>query len=171
MRTQLARAPQVERDLAAMQRDHEIAQTKFEDIRSQQRSAQIASSLIDAQSGARFSVVEPPILPEYPMSSGRRKTVALGVIAALAAALGLAALLEAMFPRVRGENAVMAITGQKPLVVIPYIKNAEDVRMLRDMKTWLMWGAMATVTLALLVLYFTLQPLPELLSGIVGHRD
>lgn len=171
MRSQLARAPQAERDLTAMQRDYEIAQTKFEDIRSQQRSAQIASSLIDAQSGARFSIVEPPILPEYPMSSGRRKTVAMGVIAALAAALGVAALLETMFPRVRGENAVTAITGQKPLVVIPYIKNAEDVRMLRDTKKLLMWGAMAAVTLGLLILHFTLQPLPELLSRIVGYRD
>lgn len=171
MRTQLARAPQAERDLTAMQRDYEIAQTKFEDIRSQQRSAQIASSLIDAQSADRFSVIEPPILPEYPISSGRRKTVALGVIAALAAALGVAAMLEAMFPRVRGENAVTAITGQKPLVVIPYIKNAEDDRMIKDTKKWLVWGAMAAVTLVLLFLHFTLQPLPELLSGIVGYRD
>lgn len=171
MRTQLARAPQAERDLTAMQRDYEIAQAKFEDIRSQQRSAQIASSLIEAQSADRFSIVEPPILPEYPISSGRRKTVALGVIAALAAALGVAALLEAMFPRVRGENAVTAITGQKPLVVIPYIKNAEDERMIKNTKKWLMWGAMAAVTLALLFLHFTLKPLPELLSGIVGPRD
>jgi polysaccharide biosynthesis transport protein len=171
MRSQLARAPQAERDLTAMQRDYEIAQSKFEDIRSQQRSAQIASSLIDAQSADRFSVVEPPILPEYPVSSGRRKTLALGVIAALAAALGVAALLETMFPRVRGENAVAAITGQKPLVVIPYITNAEDDRVIRDMKKWLMWGAMATVALVLLFLHFTLQPLPELLSGIVGYRD
>jgi polysaccharide biosynthesis transport protein len=171
MRSQLARAPQAERDLTAMQRDYEIAQNKFEDIRSQQRSAQIASSLIDAQSADRFSVVEPPILPEYPVSSGRRKTVAMGLIAALAAALGVAMLLETLFPRVRGENAVAAITGQKPLVVIPYIKNAEDDRDIRDMKKWLMWGAMATVALVLLFLHFTLQPLPELLSGIVGYRD
>lgn len=171
MRNQLARAPQAERDLSAMQRDHEVAQTKFEDIRSQQRSAQIASSLIDAQSADRFSVVEPPVLPEYPMSSGRKKTVALGVIAALAAALGVAALLEAMFPRVRGENAITAITGQKPLVVIPYIKNAEDDRSIRDAKKRLTWGAMAALTLVLLLLHFTLQPLPELLSGIVGYRD
>ncbi len=171
MRAQLSRAPQVERDLAAMQRDYEIAQTKFEDIRSQQRSAQIASSLIDAQSGARFSVIEPPIRPEYPMSSGRKKTVALGVIAAFAAALGLAALLETLFPRVRGENAVTAITGQKPLVVIPYIKNSEDARMMRDTKKWLMWSAMAALAVGLVILHFTIQPLPELLSGMVGQRD
>lgn len=105
------------------------------------------------------------------MSSGRKKTVALGVIAALAAALGVAALLEAMFPRVRGENAITAITGQKPLVVIPYIKNAEDDRSIRDAKKRLTWGAMAALTLVLLLLHFTLQPLPELLSGIVGYRD
>jgi polysaccharide chain length determinant protein (PEP-CTERM system associated) len=171
MRSQLARAPQVDRDLTAMQRDYEVAQTKFEDIRSQQRSAQIASSLIDTQSGARFSIVEPPILPEYPVSSGRKKTVALGVIAAVVAALGLAALLETLFPRVRGENAITAITGAKPLVVIPYIKNSQDTRAIRDLKKKLMWSALAAVSLALIFINFALQPLPELLSGIVGFRD
>lgn len=171
LRSQLARAPQVERDLTALQRDYEITRTKFEDIRSQQRSAQIASSLVDAKSADRFSVIEPALLPEYPVSSGRRKTVALGVIAALAAALGAAALLENLFPRVRGVNAVTAITGQRPLVVIPYIKNSQDVRMVREMKSWVMWGTLAVGVLALLLLHFAVQPLPELLSDIVGYRE
>lgn len=171
LRTQLARAPQVERDLSALQRDHQIAQAKFEDIRSQQRSAQIASSLVDAQGADRFSVVEPAILPEYPSSTGRRKVVALGVIAALAAAFGAAVLLESTFPRVRGVNAVTAITGEKPLVVIPYIKNSTDVRMIREMKSRLIWGALVVSVLALLLLHFSVQPLPELLSSIVGYRE
>ncbi|TNF57181.1 MAG: hypothetical protein EP308_02800 [Burkholderiales bacterium] len=172
LRNQLARAPQVERDLTALQRDYEIAQAKFEDIRSQQRSAQIAASLVDAQSADRFAVVEPAIVPEYPVSSGRRKIVALGVFAALAAALGAAALLEALFPRVRGENAVASITGQRPLVVIPYIRNSQDVRMLRQARTWLVLGVAVTGLLGLAFLHFAVQPLPELLSGVLSsHRE
>jgi hypothetical protein len=97
--------------------------------------------------------------------------VALGVIAALAAALGAAALLENLFPRVRGVNAVTVITGQRPLVVIPYIKNSQDVRMVREMKSWVIWGALAVGVLALLLLHFAVQPLPELLSDIIGYRE
>lgn len=171
LRTQLARAPQMERDLSALQRDYEIAQAKFEDIRSQQRTAQIASSLVDAQSAERFSVIEPAILPEYPISSGRRKTVALGVIASLAAALGAAALLETLFPRVRGVSAVTSITGQTPMVVIPYIKNSLDDRMTKDAKRWMLLGALALGSLSLLVLHFAVQPLPELLSGFISQRE
>lgn len=171
LRTQLARAPQVERDLTALQRDYEIAQAKFEDIRSQQRSAQIAASLVDAQSADRFSVVEPAVLPEYPLSSGRRKIAAFGVIAAVAAALGVAALLETLFPRVRGVNAVTAITGHRPLVVIPYIRNSLDARALREMKKWLMIAVLTAGVLALVAFHFTVRPLSELLIGFSGFSD
>jgi polysaccharide chain length determinant protein (PEP-CTERM system associated) len=171
MRNQLSRAPQVERDMTALQRGYELAQAKFEEIRSQQRSAQIASSLVDAQSADKFSVIEPAILPDYPVSSGRRKTVTLGVIAALAAALGAAALLETLFPRVRGVNAVTSITGQRPMVVIPYIKNTLDDQMTKDVKKWILLGALALGSLTLLVLHFAIQPLPELLSEFIGQRE
>lgn len=171
LRTQLARAPQVERDLTALQRDYEIAQAKFEDIRSQQRSAQIAASLVDAQSADRFSVVEPAVLPEYSNSVGRRKIAAFGVIAALAAAVGVAALLETLFPRVRGVNAVTSITGHRPLVVIPYIRNSSDARALREMKKWLVLVAVTVVVLALVAFHFAVQPLNELLSGPSGIPD
>jgi polysaccharide biosynthesis transport protein len=171
MRSQLSRAPQIERDMTALQRGYEIAQAKFEEIRSQQRSAQIAASLVDAQSADKFSVIEPAILPDYPVSSGRRKTVTLGVVAALAAALGVAALLETLFPRVRGVNAVTSITGQRPMVVIPYIRNTLDVQMAKDAKKWILLGALALGSLTLLVLHFAVQPLPELLSGLITKRE
>lgn len=168
LRTQLARAPQVERDLSALQRDYEIVQAKFDDIRSQHRSAQIAASLVDSQSAERFSVLEPALLPEYPLSSSRRKIAALGVIAAFAAAAGAAVLLESLFPRVRGLSAVTSITGHRPMVVIPYIKNSQDARMMRDLRMWVALGVLLAVAMALTLLHFAVQPLPEMFSDMFG---
>ena len=93
------------------------------------------------------------------------------MIAALAAAVGVAALLETLFPRVRGVNAVTSITGHRPLVVIPYIRNSSDARALREMKKWLVLVAVTVVVLALVAFHFAVQPLNELLSGPSGIPD
>jgi succinoglycan biosynthesis transport protein ExoP len=120
-RSQVARAPQVERDLAALQRDHDTARAKYEDLRSKQMSAQIVQNLEGGQQGERITLLEPPLMPEDPIKPSRRKLVALGFLLALAAAAGIAVLLEVIFARVRGSNALTALTGQRPMVVIPYI--------------------------------------------------
>jgi flagellar basal body-associated protein FliL len=65
-------------------------------------------------------------MPEYPIKPSRRKIVALGFFLALAAAAGVAVLLEMVFSRVRGSNAVSALTGQRPMVVIPYITTTAE---------------------------------------------
>src|SRR5690606_30878110 len=78
--------------------------------------------------GERITLLEPPLLPEYPIKPSRRKLVALGFFLALAAAAGVAVLLELMFARVRGRNALTAITGQRLMVVIPYIATEAEQR-------------------------------------------
>lgn len=126
-RSQIARAPQVERDLAALQRDYDAARAQYEDLRSKQMSAQIVQNLEGEQQGERFTLLEPPLMPEYPIKPSRKKIVAAGFLLALAAAAGVAMLLETIFARVRGVDALTALTGQRPMVVIPYITTADEV--------------------------------------------
>lgn len=128
LRSQVARAPQVERDLAALQRDYEAARVQYEDLRAKQMSAQVVQNLEGGQQGERFSLLEPPLMPEYPVKPKRKKLVALGFFLAIGAAAGMALLLETMFARVRGVNALTALAGQKPMVVIPYISTVAEVQ-------------------------------------------
>lgn len=168
-RSEVQRAPQVERDLAALQRDYEAARAQYEDLRSKQMSAQLVQNLEGEQKGERFSLLEPPQLPEYPVKPERRKLVALGFFVALAAAAAVVLVLEKLFGRVRGVTALTALTGQRPLVVIPYISTSAELKAagaLRKRAAFVVAGAGLVV---LLIIHTMILPLQTLLISVFSH--
>lgn len=121
IRAQAKSAPQRERELAGLQRDYDAAKAKYEELRTQSLSAQVVENLEEGQQAERFTLLEPPLLPEYPIKPNRKKVVAAGFVVAMGAALGVALLLEMLLGRVWGVNALTAAVNQRPLAVIPYI--------------------------------------------------
>jgi capsular polysaccharide biosynthesis protein len=111
----------VERGLLALTRDYQSAQKKYEEIMEKKRTAQVAESLEGDQKAERFTVLEPPILPETPIKPNRQKLIALALMLALAAAGAAAALIEMLQGRVRGVRQIAAVWGQQPLVTVPVI--------------------------------------------------
>ncbi len=126
MDVSLARAPQVERGLLALTRDYQSAQKKYEEIMEKKRTAQVAESLEGDQKAERFTVLEPPILPETPIKPNRQKLIALALMLALAAAGAAAALIEMLQGRVRGVRQIAAAWGQQPLVTVPVIPTSAE---------------------------------------------
>lgn len=121
LRVQAIRAPQLERQLVGLQRDYDAARAKYEELRTQLLSAQVVENLEGGQQAERFTLLEPPLLAEWPIKPDRRKVVTAGFMAAVAAAVGVAFLLEMLLGRVWGANALTAAVNQRPLAVIPYI--------------------------------------------------
>ncbi len=169
LRAQVTRAPQVERDLAALQRDHDSARTQYEDLRSKQMSAQIVQNLEGEQQGERFSLLEPPLMPEYPIKPSRKKLVALGFFLALAAAAGMAVLLEMVFARVRGANAVTALTGQRPMVVIPYISTAAEFNSAQTLRKRFIGLMVGLGLICLVATHVFIAPLHTLLISLFAR--
>jgi succinoglycan biosynthesis transport protein ExoP len=163
------RAPQVERGLAALQRDLQGAQAKYEEIRAKQMTAQVAENLEGGQQAESFSVLEPPLLPEYPIKPNRKKMVALGFFLALAAAGGIAFLLETLFARVRGAEAVTAITGKRPMVIVPYIVTATETRQAQVMRTRAIWMAAGAGLVFLAVIHTMITPLHTVLINLFSR--
>lgn len=164
---QVLKAPQVERGLASLLRDRESAQRKYEEIRAKQMSAQVAENLEGEQKAERFSLLEPPIAPDRPIKPNRKKMIALGIVLAGVAAAGLVMLLETLHGTVRGADAVAAIVGQRPLVLVPYIPIKEE--MARQRKLW--WRtAIAAIFVAIALLaaiHFFYMPLDSLVFKIL----
>lgn len=168
-RSQVARAPQVERDLAALQRDHDAARIKYEDLRSKQMSAQIVQNLEGEQQGEHFTLLEPPLLPEYPIKPNRRKIVALGFFLALAAAAGVVVLLETIFARVRGVNSLTALTGHRPMVVIPYITSKSELLAARTLRKRLIGLMVGLALIGLVMIHTLIMPLQAILISLFSH--
>lgn len=166
---QILRAPQVERGLAALQRDYQSAQSKYEEIRAKQMTAQVAENLEGGQRGESFSVLEPPLLPEYPIKPNRKKMVALGFFLAIAAAGGIAFLLETLFSRVRGASAITAITGKRPLVVVPYIVTTNESRQMQMLRQRGIWIAAGLGLLFLAMVHTMITPLHTMLINLFSR--
>jgi succinoglycan biosynthesis transport protein ExoP len=169
LRSQVTRAPQVERDLAVLQRDYDAARIQYEDLRSKQMSAQIVENLEGEQQGERFTLLEPPLMPEYPVKPSRKKIVALGFFMALAAGGGIMVLLEMLFARVRGVNAVAAITGQRPMVVIPYIDTRMEAMQTKTLFKRAMGVAAGVGVLGIAAVHFMVMPLHTLLLSLFSR--
>lgn len=168
-RSQVMRAPQIERDLAALERDHEAARAQYEDLRSKQMSAQTIQNLEGGLRGERFSLLEPPLLPEDPIKPNRKKLVAMGFFVALAVAAGIAMLLESMFARVRGVGALTAFAGQRPMAVIPYITTDADLRSAKSIRRRLIALLVGLSLLALVVIHTLIMPLQTMLISLFSR--
>jgi len=169
LRGQLQRAPQAEQQLAELQRDYAAAQVKYDDLRSKLLSAEVAVNLEDDQQGERISLLEPALMPEYPIKPSRKKLVLLGFMLAMVVAGAVAFVLETLFGRVRGVNAVTALTGQRPLVTIPYIVTSAEVRASQVLRKQISWAVAGFLLLLVVTVHYFFLPLPELLIQLFAH--
>lgn len=124
---QIIQSPQVERVLLTLMRDHENAQKKYEEVRAKQMSAQMAENLEGENKAERFSLLDPPLLPDMPIKPNRKKVVGLGFFLAVGGSVGLVMMLESLAGRVRGLGALTAVVRDPPLAVIPYITTSEEL--------------------------------------------
>lgn len=99
---EILEAPQVERGLVNLMRDHDNARKKYEEIRAKQMAAKISESLEQENKAERFVLLEPPMMPEKPVKPNRKKIVALGFVLAPAGGGALVMVLEMLNQRVRG---------------------------------------------------------------------
>jgi polysaccharide chain length determinant protein (PEP-CTERM system associated) len=126
LQDRIARAPQLERQLAAIMRDHEQSRSIYEEIRSRQMQVQITQNLEQLDNGDRFSLLEAPLIPEKPAAHNRKKFLAFGFVISLVSAVVPAVLVELIRGRVYGRGALTSILGAPPLVVIPYIRAPKE---------------------------------------------
>jgi uncharacterized protein involved in exopolysaccharide biosynthesis len=158
----VAMSPVVEREYRELSRDYENAQARYHEVRAKQNEAQLAQNLETNRKGERFTLIEPPLPPEEPVSPNRLAVFIIGLILSLSMASGVAALREAMDTSVRGRRDVESLGHSAPLAMIPIIVTAADVA--RGKKRWRFaaGGAMASVVIALLAIHLFFRPLDTL---------
>ncbi len=126
--TLLAQTPQVEREYLALTRDYESAVAKYKEVTAKQMEAQLAHSLETEHKGERFTLLEPPMLPEKPAKPNRLAILFLGVVFSFAGGVGTAALGESMDTTVRGSRGIIELLGAPPLGMIPHIGTPDEAR-------------------------------------------
>lgn len=120
------RTPQVERGLDALERDYENTKNKYQEMKNKQLQAELSKSLEEEQKGERFTLLEPPLLPDKPVKPNRPKLFMLGLILSMVGGIGVAGLAESLDGGIRGSRTLASVTKMTPLVTIPYIVTRRD---------------------------------------------
>ena len=123
----LLESPQVEREYRDLTREYENTLAKYQEVKAKQFQAELAESLERESKGERFSLIEPPQLPEEPDKPNRVAILFLGFVFSLAGGFGTVAVAESMSDAIRSPKALMAVTNAPPMIVIPYIEVHADI--------------------------------------------
>jgi len=171
----LAETPQVEREYRDLQRDYQNSQVQYEKLKSKQMDAQVGQQMEKDRKGERFSLIDPPDLPQKPIKPNRMVIIVLGVMLSLGGGLGYAAVAENMDKSVHGAHGITAVVGTAPLSVIPYIENGADVARREKTRKLAITSALAGLIVAVLLVQFLWIPWDVLwfkglriVTGIVG---
>ncbi len=124
--THIARTPQVQRGLDTLERDYNNTRLKYEEMKAKELQAELSESLEEEQKGERFTLLEPPLYPDYPIKPNRKKFMLLGIILSFVSGIGVAGIAESLDGGIRGMRNLAAVANMTPLVAIPYISTLRD---------------------------------------------
>lgn len=155
----ILKAPMVEKQYTAMLRDYENASAKYKEMKAKQLSAELGRSLEKERKGERFTLIDPAMLPEEPESPNRPAIIFLGLVFAIGVGAGTALVMEALSPAIRGREALAAITGMPPLVVVPYLETEQESSRDHSNKIKLIALIVVGAIIAIIAFHFLIKPL------------
>jgi len=171
----LEETPQVEREWRRIVRDLANNTSRYQEIKAKQMTAEVGQSLEKERKGERFTLIDPAVLPEEPISPNRPALVFLSLVLALGAGIGSAAIAESMDSAVRGAKGLTAILQMAPLTVIPYLDTAAETVQQKRRRIIMIAAIIVSIVIILLLVHLLVSPLDILwfrglrkLDNVVG---
>ena len=124
----LEKMPEVEREYRELTRDYDAAQQKYSETMAKLMEARQGQNLEQSQAGEKFTIINPPQLPEAPIKPKRLAIILIGFILGIGTGIGWAAVIEAADMTVRTQKDVRRITGQPVLAAIPDVQEVKKMR-------------------------------------------
>lgn len=162
LEARIAKSPSIEREYRALTRDHDNAMATYREVRQRQMEAELGEALETERKGERFSLIEPPLLPEQPASPNRLAIVFLGFVLSFGGGFGNLALQEAMDHSVRGPRSIRTLTQTPPLAIIPFIETEADVKRRTRRRFLTVLGGLLGIALAAAAVHNFVKPLDVL---------
>jgi polysaccharide biosynthesis transport protein len=155
-------SPQVEKEYRELSRDYDNARLKYAEIRSKQQEAKTAQNLEADRKGEKFTLIDPPLPPEEPVSPNRKLIFVTGIVLSVALTFGVLWLLETMDTTIRGRKDLFDLTGIPPLALVPHIGTLAEAQAARRRKWYAIGTSFATVCVAVVLIHFFFMPLDVL---------
>ena len=154
--------PKIEQEYRMIVRELEQTSAQYQATKAKQMTAEIGQEMEKERKGEKFTLIDPAVLPEEPISPNRPAIIFLSLVLALGAGVGSAAVAESMSEAVRGAKGVVALLHTAPLAVIPYLPNEADTRGQRKKKRIMIISVVAGIIILFLLVHFLFSPLDVL---------
>jgi tyrosine-protein kinase Etk/Wzc len=119
----LARSPDIDRSLSEYERSLAQLQSQLDVVTRRTAEAETAAKLQDRQQGETFTLLERAVEPDYPISGGRRKLAAAGVVASLLLGVLVAFVMDQLRPVIRTQPQLIRELDLRAIVAIPEIRH------------------------------------------------
>lgn len=157
---------QVERGYSDLMRDLENHKLKYNELNAKYLEAKLSQNLEVEQKAEKFTLLEPPRLPEKPEKPNRIKILFAGFLFSVAGGLGAGLLAETLDNSIRNYNVLTHLIGTEPLAVIPYIENKDDIKRRKRTKLNLTILIIGLIIGAAAAIHFFYMPLDMLVNKI-----
>ncbi|GFE84248.1 LPS biosynthesis protein [Steroidobacter agaridevorans] len=165
----LSESPEIAREYSAIARELENAQLKYREVRQKQMEATLSRNLETERKGERFTLIEPPMAAEEPVSPYRTAILLMGMVLSLGAAVGIVLLLEALDTSIRSRRDIEALVAVPPLAVLPWIETPAERTGKTRVRRLSLAGAATSFVVAVVMIHFLYRPL-DVLWAVAWRR-
>jgi uncharacterized protein involved in exopolysaccharide biosynthesis len=158
----LETTPNVEPEYLDLIRDRETSMRRHQDITFRLMEAQVSGELEAQRKGERFSLINPPELPERPDRPNRKVILFMGAFLALAGGLGTGVVTDKVDRRIHTSGQLARAMGRIPLGVIPYLPTEKEMVQLGRRRATVGLAGLGIMIVGAIVLHLTWIPLDVL---------
>ncbi|MGF1454265.1 MAG: GumC family protein [Alphaproteobacteria bacterium] len=116
-------SPQLDQRYLQLQRDYDNAKGQYDETRQKQLVAEQANVLEKSSKGERFTLLEPPLLPQEPSSPNRPIIVGAGFLFGFGSVVVVLFLMDFLDDRIHSPRQLEAVVGFQPLAMIPDLRS------------------------------------------------
>ena len=127
-RSMAGKMPEVEAELAQLNRDYDVVRKNYEQLVSRRESASLGEKIDLTTRVADFRVVEPPRVSPTPARPSRMLVAMLGFLGAIGAGFAVAFALTQVFPTVQDARSLKEISGRPVLGTASLIVSAHGAQ-------------------------------------------
>jgi polysaccharide chain length determinant protein (PEP-CTERM system associated) len=139
-RQRVQNTPRVEEGYRALMGERNNLQIKYDDLMKKYMETKVASGLEKGQMGERFTLIDPPRIPEKPVRPNIPAILLIGLFLGIGGGIGNVSLKEYSDQSVRSVEALSRATGIAVLASIPEILTPQDIAAMRR-KRWILIGS------------------------------
>jgi uncharacterized protein involved in exopolysaccharide biosynthesis len=158
----LEATPTIEPEYLDLVRDRENSVRKYQEITSRLMEAQVSAELEVQRKGERFSLINPPELPDKPDRPNRMAILLLGVFLAVVGGVGAGMVVDNVDRTIHTADQLARAMRSIPLAVIPYLPSENEVAKLGRHRTVFGLAGLGVMLAGAVVLHLMWMPLDVL---------